>query len=619
MPTTRLETTARANVKHNRKDATDDGAGDAGGDGPLARLLRARELRAVFQPIASMRDGAVYAHEALIRGPQGMPLQSADALLRAARKEGLLVDFELACVATALARWARLREPGRLFVNISAVAFVAGVHRHPPSDVVRRVARLGLLPRMITLELTEHEHVADVDALVAGVRALQEHGFSFALDDFGDGRSSLRLWAELEPDIVKIDKYFTREVDIRAQRLQTLRALLQIAEVFGTSLVAEGIETPDELRAIRDLGIGYGQGYLLGRPAADPVAVIDRAALAVIAGQQIAVLPTLRSAASPGRLLDLQVIAATPVAPRTTNDEVMQLFDAHPEWPALAIVEEGVPLGIIERHRFTDRYAKGFFKELYGRKPASAFANLSPRLVERDGDIGELIGILASDDQRYLKDGFIVTENGRYLGLGAAEQLVRNVTEFRIEAARHANPLTFLPGNIPLTEHIGRLLRSGANFVACYADLADFKPFNDRYGYWRGDEMIKLVASAAMAACDAKRDFIGHVGGDDFVLLFQSEDWRARCERMQREFGERSLALYDDDARAAGGIEAEDRHGVRRLFPFTRLYVGAVRVKRGRFADAEQVASAAARAKQEAKHANAGLGVHRDDDTLCAA
>jgi GGDEF domain-containing protein len=419
------------------------------------------------------------------------------------------------------------------------------------------------------------------------------------------------LWSELGPDIVKIDKYFTHDISRRARKLQTVRALIQIADVFGTTLVAEGIETADDLRVIRDLGIELGQGFLLGRPVDEPRHTIQGPALDVIGDKRVAVLPSLRSAASPGRLRALQVIDADPVPPDATNDEVVALFLQHPHWPAIALVDNGRPLAIVERHQFLDRYAKGFFKEVFGRKPCLPFANTAPRLLERDEEIGELIGILTSSDQRYLTDGFIVTENGRYVGLGTADQLVRNVTESRVEAARHANPLTFLPGNIPVSEHIGRLLQKEASFVVCYADLSDFKPFNDRYGYWRGDEMIKLVAATALARTDPQRDFIGHVGGDDFIFVFQDGDWEGRCHDIVEAFNAAAIDLYDSEAREAGGIYSEDRRGTAQFFTFATLYMGAVNVGPGQFADAEQVASAAAEAKRAAKMQ--GLGVMVSD------
>ena len=325
--------------------------------------------------------------------------------------------------------------------------------------------------------------------------------------------------------------------------------------------------------------------------------------------QRVAVMPALRTTAVSGRLRDMQTINAPTVSSASVHNDVAQLFDMHPELHAVAIVDDGAPVGLIGRRQFRERYAKRYFKELYGDKPCLTFANLSPRLIERNHDTEELVGILTSQDQRYLTEGFVVTENGRYVGLGTGDQLVRTVTESRIEAARHANPLTFLPGNIPISEHIARLLASGGEFVACYGDLNNFKPFNDHYGYWRGDEMIRVMAKFSVSHCDAQRDFVGHVGGDDFILLFQSDDWEQRCEQLVIAFDAAAQALYDAPAIAAGGIEAEDRHGTLRFFPFTSLSIGAVRVRAGQYRSAEEVANAAALAKHGAKSARVGLYV----------
>jgi diguanylate cyclase (GGDEF)-like protein len=145
--------------------------------------------------------------------------------------------------------------------------------------------------------------------------------------------------------------------------------------------------------------------------------------------------------------------------------------------------------------------------------------------------------------------------------------------------------------------------------VACYADLNNFKPYNDYYGYWRGDEMIRLMAGVAMEQCDAQRDFLGHVGGDDFLLLFQSSDWLQRCERLVTDFNSRARDMFDANARAAGGIQAEDRHGVQRFFPCTTVSIGAVSIDGSLYSRAEEIANLAALAKHDAKRT--GLGVFR--------
>jgi predicted signal transduction protein with EAL and GGDEF domain len=432
---------------------------------------------------------------------------------------------------------------------------------------------------------------------------------SFALDDFGDGRSSLRLWSELEPEVVKIDKYFTSDLAHHAKKLKTIRALMQIAENFGSVLVAEGVENEDDLRVLRDIGIPLAQGYFLGRPDAAPRSQIEAAAAAAVVDRRVAVMPMSRVAASPMRLRQIPIIPATPVSPQSSNNDVLALFLAHTDWHALAVVADERPLAIIGRQQFLDRFAQQYFREIHGRDPCLTLANTAPVLVEFDDEIDSLIKVLTSADQRYLNEGFIYTENGLYRGLGTGHQLVRRVTESRIEAARHANPLTLLPGNIPISEHIERLLAAGSDFVACYADLNSFKPFNDYYGYWRGDEVIKLLAATISRHADPQRDFVGHVGGDDFVILFQSADWLVRCERLVAEFNAAAVQLYDADARAAGGIEAEDRRGFRQFFGFTSVYMGAVALgANSALRGAAEVATAAARAKLQAKAQ--GLAIH---------
>lgn len=583
------------------------------GDGPLAQLMRQGRLHCVFQPLADLREGAVFAHEALIRGPRDHALHTPDALLSAARREQLLLDFELLCVFTALDQWGASGAPGRLFVNLSADALVHGVDLCGGDMLGHLVRSFGLSARMLVIEITEHDRVTDMARLRQAVREVHGCGARLALDDFGDGRSSLRLWSEVKPDFVKIDKYFIHDISNHPENLQMLQAIKGIADVFGTTLVAEGIETPDDLRALRDLDIPLGQGWLLGRPAVAPRAAVEAEAQAVIHDRRVAVLPHLGQTARPGILRSLLVVQAPTATPATTNDAVAALFQEHPSLHALAVVDRERPVALINRQQFMNHYATLYFREVHGRKPCLAFANQAPRVVELDCDVDQLVGILTSQDQRYLNDGYIVTDNGRYLGLGTGDQLVRAVTETRIEAARHANPLTFLPGNIPISLHLQRLLDSGTRFVACYADLNHFKPFNDHYGYWRGDQMIRLLARLATRHCDARRDFVGHVGGDDFLLVFQSDDWLARCTGLVETFNQQALALFDAAARAAGGIVAEDRDGVQRFFACTTLAVGAVRIAPGTYRRAEEVANLAAVAKHEAKLRGSGVVVHGGD------
>jgi len=579
------------------------------GTGPLAGLIKNAMLYPVFQPIAALDDGTLYAHEALIRGPQDSLLHMPSSLFLAARMEELQFEFETEALILAIESWIEWQTPGRLFVNIGADVLVNVLNKLGIETLRRTLCDTDMKPRRLVLEITEHERVQNLEALAKTVNDLRTLGVQFALDDFGDGHSSLRLWSEIKPDIVKIDKYFTRDIANHAQNLQTLRALMQIAEVFDTQLVAEGIETADDLRVLRDLGISYGQGYFLGRPHPSPQNT-HADALSALKDRRVSVFPAMKRNATGARGRAISIIEAPALPASTTNNALVQMFLEHSELHAIAIVDEAKrPVGLVNRHQYMTAVARPFFKEIFGRENCLTLANMSPRVIENDPDLEDLLEILTSADQRYLTEGFIVTQNGSYAGLGTGEQLVRSVTEMRIEAARHANPLTFLPGNIPISQHIERLLLNAGEFVACYADLNHFKPFNDQYGYWRGDEMIRLLARVCVSNCDPRNDFVGHVGGDDFIFLMQSTDWETRCLRVIDEFNRDAVLLFDDTARQNGGIHGEDRHGVMRFFPFTTLSIGALRVKSGKYKSAEAVANDAAHAKHMAKLSGQGLAI----------
>jgi diguanylate cyclase (GGDEF)-like protein len=575
-------------------------------------LLDDNALQPHFQPIVRLDRGEVVGHEALIRTPLGeCPWPGPDSLFAAARDEGLSLFLEIACVRAALWRWAQTGGRGRLFLNLSAQGLVAAMTQRSLQAVLDLLPTHGVQAGAVVIELTEHERVQDVDALAVAVQRLRRRGIALALDDFGDGRSSLRLWSELKPEIVKIDKYFVRDLPKHADKLQTLRALLQISVTLGAEVVAEGIETLDELRIVRDLGLSLGQGWLFGRPAPGPATGVPTPVLQVLRAAEVAVLPQRPRAGNNGLTAAALLVEAPPLPQSATMEQLFAHFQAHREAPGVALLDADARVqALFPRERFAGLYAQPYFREVHRRRPARAHAVSQPLVLDVHSGIDSLTAVLTRADQRYLTEGFVLVEGGRYRGLGRSEELVRLVTEARIEAARRANPLTLLPGNLPVSEHMRRLLDRGVPFTAGHADLNHFKPFNDHYGYWRGDEMIRLLAGIALAHVDPQRDFVGHVGGDDFVLLFQSEDWRGRCERIVQQFDRRARALFDEAALRAGGIEAEDRHGQVRLHPLCTLSIGAVPVPPGRFEEPEEVAAAASVAKRLAKKGRVGVYVN---------
>ncbi len=582
----------------------------------VAELIARRALTAVFQPIVDFDGGSILGYEGLIRGPAGSPLESPGALFAQAAREGLSVRLEHAAAQACMAAFAGLQCEGKLFLNFSADALVAlGDTRE---HTIAWLEQHGLSAERIVLELTEQCEIADVRSFAPAVAALRETGIQFALDDYGTANASMNLWVRLQPDVVKIDRFFIDDIANDPLKFEAVRAMQHFAGASGAKLVAEGIENEADLIVVRDMGIALGQGFFFGRPQARAPRKLEQAAHEALGAGHIAVFPGATRtpvAASPsGGMAASKMIVSAPALPKSaSNNDVLDLFNRLPTLHAVAVVEDDMPIALINRRSFMDRYALPYHRELFGKRPCMLFANASPVIIEKSMTVEQMAKLLASDDQRYLADGFVITDEGRYVGLGTGESLVRAVTEVRIEAARYANPLTFLPGNIPISSHIARLIGHRAEFHACYVDLNHFKPFNDRYGYWQGDEVLKFAAAVLADVCDPTRDFLGHVGGDDFLILFQSEDWNARVVRAIEAFNTGALHFYADEDRAAGGIHGEDRRGNPTFYGFVTMAIGSVRVQsaahRATRYGSEDIASVAALAKHRAKQNPRGLYV----------
>jgi diguanylate cyclase (GGDEF)-like protein len=171
----------------------------------------------------------------------------------------------------------------------------------------------------------------------------------------------------------------------------------------------------------------------------------------------------------------------------------------------------------------------------------------------------------------------------------------------RSSGLRSINPLSGLPGNSTITEELESRLARGEHFALLYVDIDRFKEFNDHYGFMRGDRVITTLAEILTDAAGADRRFIGHIGGDDFVLLARADEAEAIAKEITSRFDASIRALYDPEDRARGWIEAHDRRGRLRHTPFATVSIGIVNIPPGRFNGATAAARAAAEVKEVAK------------------
>lgn len=564
----------------------------------LARIIEFRQLHALFQPIVDMNQGSIFGHEGLIRGPLSSQLYTPLNLFKMAEEFKLSYEMEQLSRQVVLESFVSFRHPGKLFINVSPEILVDP--RSIKGATLNYMQKLGLNPSNVIIELTESSPTYDYELLKQAANHYRDLGFEIAIDDLGEGFSSLRLWSELRPDYIKVDKHFIQDIDTDPVKLEFMRSIQQIAENSGGKVIAEGIETQAQLSVIKDLKIAYGQGYFLGRPGSAPAHEVSPGLQDILNKKNISV-PVSNSALIKKDSLIKLISYISPVSPLTSVEEVYSMFERNSRLYSIPVVDMFKPIGIISRYTIFDKLAKQFARELYGKKPCTVFMDNEPLVVEKSMSLQAISNLITNMEPHHLSNGFIITDSGHYLGVSSGHALLREITQMQINAARYANPLTLLPGNVPINEHMDRLLDNGIPSWACYCDLDNFKPFNDVYGFRRGDEVIQFTGKLLQVNLQPELDFVGHVGGDDFILLFQSEDWRERCRNILRNLENVIPDFYDVDDVKAGGINSEDRQGNKVFHPFISMSIGAVRIDSETYKSHHEISAAITTAKKMAK------------------
>ena len=562
-------------------------------------IIDKAQLYAVFQPIIDFRTHAYIAFEGLIRGPQNSPFHLPKSLFETADRIGARLTLERACRETILRAFAKLHLPGKLFINASPDSLGDADFLNGATEDL--LAHLGIKANRVVVEITENQHINDYPDIHQAISQLRDLGCQIAIDDLGEGFANLRMWSEIHPDYVKIDRHFIDGIAEDSLKHHFVKAMQNLAESCSATIVAEGIESEADCLAVRDLGIACGQGYLIAMPVSEPRKLPSDKLLQIVKQKSIIVFPTISmpTGNTTVRSLTRQV---EPVSPETFNDEIYRRFDDAPDLMSMPVVSEGTPIGMINRHEMFDRMARPFHRELYGRKACAQFMDASPLCIDENSTIQEAALIVSRSARRHIYDGFIVTKDAHYSGIGSAHDLMGMITEMQIQAARYANPLTQLPGSVPINEHIDRLLERRVGFHACYFDIDCFKPFNDVFGYRKGDDIIVLLACTLTEIVNPLADFCGHIGGDDFMVLFQSPDWEKRCHDALQLFDQRIQELVSPESLRNNGYYAENRRGQMDFYSLPCLSIGAVHIGNCElFESHREVSAAATEAKKNAK------------------
>jgi EAL domain-containing protein (putative c-di-GMP-specific phosphodiesterase class I)/GGDEF domain-containing protein len=556
----------------------------------LIEIINKEQLTAFFQPIYATDKGELYGYEALIRGPSDSPLHSPQTLFDTALEFGLLSQLELVCRRISISRFAELALAGSLFLNVSPMIFLQTDHPH--GKTLSYVKESGLLPEQVVIELSEKYPIDNPDVLQNALMHYRDLGFRIAVDDLGAGYAGLKLWSEVKPDFVKIDYYFINQLHLDPVKREFVKSILTLGQKINAKVIAEGIETLQEFEQLQDLGICFGQGFLFARPEPFPRTDVP---IEILNHQRTTLyLPQLEQTAS--SLLQ----SAQTFDYRSRTKDIVDYLHKHPKVNSLPVLDGKKPVGMMLRDDLLELYSTPYGRALNDRKLINETMNQKPIIVEANIRLDELSKMITAEHDDKMLWHFIITDQHNYVGIGSVRDLLRQLTQQQIKQASYANPLTLMPGNVPIFRHVDRLITEQRAFYFAYFDLNNFKPFNDVYGYSKGDQVIQLVATLMQQYC-ASNDFVGHIGGDDFVAIFERDNWRHNCQSLLNDFDKAVRGFYTVQDLASGGINAKSRSGTPQFFPLLSLAIGVVAPDLIICNSHHDVAELASAAKKQAK------------------
>ncbi|MEQ2356398.1 bifunctional diguanylate cyclase/phosphodiesterase [Pseudoalteromonas piscicida] len=559
----------------------------------LNTIIKEKAVFTLFQPIYDLAKRQILGFEALSRGMSGSLLESPDKLFAIASKQERLSELEIICREAAIKQFVSLNLPGKLFLNVSPKALLDP--SHPKGETRHLTEVYGLDPKRVVIEVTEQDKVDDANLLLTTITHYRELGFQIAIDDLGAGYSGLRKWSELCPDYVKVDRYFIDHCDQSVVKREFLKSIIELAKATSTQVIAEGIERMEELKLIEQLGIVNAQGFLLAKPTRKPPT-------------ELALLKSLHSEvrSSVNQFEQSMAIGwlakeANAIHECTQCIDAHRLFEQDRKLTSLAVVNDArEPVGLLHRDQLTEVFAAPYGHALFDKKSVIKLMDKQPLVVDEQQEL-DTVSKQITDHEFDIRRHIIITRDGRYLGLAPLRDILKHITEEKIRHAQHANPLTMLPGNVAINEAIEQRLRSHHDFSLAYIDLNHFKQFNDLYGYASGDSVIKLLAEVTVDVCAQSSSFVGHIGGDDFMVVFDNNDAEVLCHKIITQFELKSKAFFTPEHVSAGGYWATNREGQKQFVPLLTLSIGLVRPDLQHCINSHQVAALATDAKKEAK------------------
>jgi EAL domain-containing protein (putative c-di-GMP-specific phosphodiesterase class I)/GGDEF domain-containing protein len=530
-------------------------------DEAYASIIKEGEIRTMFQPILSLKNGEIYGYESLTRGPKGA-FENPLALFDAARRMGSLWELELICRSKALENFAKFRIDKKIFLNVDPDIIYSDQFRS--GFTKEMLDEYGILPENVVFEVTERKSISDMEGFKRIIGHYKDQGYKIAIDDAGAGYSGLNLIADIHPHFIKLDMQLVRDIDKIGLKYALVKNLNEFCQVTGIKMIAEGVETEDELRTLIDIGAEYGQGFLFQKPS-NLLSPVGKRIKGKIEEHNARKYQLYGSNCS---MIDVGKIASRTftIPSGTLGNDVKNLFMEQPSLLGIPVVDDGKVQGLVMRDKFFMQLGTQYGFSLYSKRPVRLLMDRRPLVIDCGTSLENASKVMTARSNECLYDIAVVVRNHRYLGTISVKDVLNKTMEIEVNHAKHLNPLTGLPGNILIERQLEDAIRGKTPFTILYIDIDNFKAYNDAYGFELGDKVLlymKDVLAKSMMEMDLfKKCFIGHIGGDDFVvIIFEENETSGVCGAIFENFLKERNNFYNLEDITNGFIVSKDRHG----------------------------------------------------------
>jgi diguanylate cyclase (GGDEF)-like protein len=599
----------------------------------MLRALDDGEFFLCYQPKLDINGADIIGMEALVRWQRpGYGIVPPDIFIPAAEENGLIIRLGAYVLQEACRQNKAWQDAGlpklKVAVNLSARqlrdnAFVP--------LVMTILAETGLDPHYLELELTESTLMGDARDTTFKLLGLKEQGISISVDDFGTGYSSLSYLKHLPIDTLKIDRSFVRDIVSNPDDAAIVDAIVAMARSLKLNVIAEGVETREQLDFLCQHNCQQVQGYYFARPL-DPhqfedfvapgghIAVPDSSTEArpMRAGGDTPSVPqeNQRINSDPIQVIGTDsaecvgdiAVQVSPAHPGDSLTAVLKRFQTCPGLRVLPVVDDGRAVGILNRSTFLEEHVIGMNGYAFHINHAKKMRDLMTPIrltLETGVSIREAAQIIKSQELDVRVDNICITCNGIYHGIVEVNRFINAITDINLMLAKGANPLTGLPGNESIQREINERLAAGEGFDIAYIDIDNFKPFNDYYGFQRGDVVIKaigeIIAGVVQTSGIGLSCFCGHIGGDDFIVITGPHHAEYLSTKIITSLAEHLVVFHGEHDYSAGCYSAVNRKGEQETFSLLSISIGIVNTCLTPVSSYAQLASISTEVKRAAK------------------